>query len=898
MKTYISLDIETTGFDATKDQVIEIAAIKFEDDVITDTFNTLVNPRIPIPAIITHITGIKSSDLEGAPTYEEIKEKLSAFLENHPIIGHNISFDINFLNQKGMNITNSQYDTLQLSGMLLPGLASYSLDTLTRTLKIKHEQRHRAYDDAFACYQLLMILKDAIGKLDQPTLSLIIEILDKSTLPFVELFYSAKTANPPTRTKRLTIMPKIEAPHAPLAIAEIDLLSFYDEEGALSKTIENYESRPTQKQMTAKILEAFENSKNLIVEAGTGTGKTMAYLLPAVYWSLKNGKQMIISTYTKTLQEQIIGKDIPLLREALRQIDPALDFNFASLKGRRNYLSQKRLEIFLQKERFDDHEALALVKILIWLKETRDGDLEALSLLNKEYFVLDEICCAEHVCPHDNPSYANGCWLMKARKEAENANILIVNHALLMQNAIAERPLLPEPAGEYLVVDEAHHLERVATDSLTVTLAFNHFLKPFERLARTLNEFQRQPVDLFNQLQQSQQIGESILKADQLIFKVEFFFGLLGVFIEKNMELTQFQYQLNLKPYHFDTAEWIKVTESAKTIIEYGRETVEFLIPALQSNDSENQIIKELYNHIYECQRRLTDLEKVFGTLKKENQIIWLFKTLEGNISLKSAPYSIADAVSSSLFAGKKSVILTSATLRAGPDFSFIRDQLHLDPTFEDMVIPSHFDYPEQVKIIIGNDLPEPNSEGYFLSCTEIIKQIVRRNGGRTMVLFTSKKALTAVYMQIAPQMKAEGINVLAQGVSGSRGKILEHFKDEAGSSVIFGTDSFWEGVDLKGDLLTCVVLQKLPFDPPDDPIIQARSQKYGDSFREYMLPRAILKFKQGFGRLIRSSKDTGTIVILDSRIIGKEYGITFLKSLPEGIKIEYGGKNDIAGLI
>jgi DNA polymerase-3 subunit epsilon/ATP-dependent DNA helicase DinG len=184
------------------------------------------------------------------------------------------------------------------------------------------------------------------------------------------------------------------------------------------------------------------------------------------------------------------------------------------------------------------------------------------------------------------------------------------------------------------------------------------------------------------------------------------------------------------------------------------------------------------------------------------------------------------------------------------------------------------------------------------MNCSELIKKIVKQNGGRTLVLFTAKKALSATYMLIAPQLKEEGINILAQGITGSRGKILEQFKDEPETSAIFGTDSFWEGVDLVGNMLTCVILQKLPFDPPDDPIIQARSQKYMDSFREYQIPRAILKFKQGFGRLIRSRKDTGSIVILDTRIIQKDYGMQFLKSLPEGIKIEYESKESLADLL
>ncbi len=368
--------------------------------------------------------------------------------------------------------------------------------------------------------------------------------------------------------------------------------------------------------------------------------------------------------------------------------------------------------------------------------------------------------------------------------------------------------------------------------------------------------------------------------------------------MEKSLEPTQFQYQMLLKPNHLATVEWVKVIDTAKSISTSGNQIVMDLLPMLQFNDIQNQLSKQLYNYLYECEKRLHDISRVFSNLDANKQIIWLFKSPEGNISLKCAPYSSAETVQTSLFGNKKSVILTSATLRTDHSFNFMREQLNLGENFEDLVIPSHFDFPEQVKIIIPNDLPAPATEGYFINCAEIIKKIIQKNGGRTLVLFTAKKALMATYMLIAPPLKEKGINLLAQGITGSRGKILEHFKDEPEKCAIFGTDSFWEGVDLKGNMLTCVILQKLPFDPPNDPIIAARGQKYANSFSEFQLPRAILKFKQGFGRLIRSRKDTGSIIILDTRIIQKEYGLRFLKSLPEGIKIEYGSKENLAELL
>ncbi len=896
MRTYISLDIETTGFDAAKDQVIEIAAIKFNEDGIIDTFNQLVNPQINLPPIISHITGIKKEDLTDAPLFSEIKDKLKEFLGTYPIIGHNISFDINFLNEKGMGLINPLYDTLQLAGMMIPGLVSYSLDTLTRTLKIKHEQKHRAYDDALACYELYNIIKEKINQLDSGILAAISDIIGKSKIPFGELFQIAP-AEPREIKFKVTKNRKTETePSAPFD--EISYLGFYDENGPFSKVVKHYEARPTQKQMTAQIDEAFNNRTSLLVEAGTGTGKTMAYLLAAIYHCLKNNRQIVISTYTKNLQEQIIDKDIPLLQKALHQINPDINITCASLKGRRNYLSGKRLELYLQKNHFEEYEAVALIKVLIWMNITKTGNFEEITLMNKEYSILDEICCAEYVCPHEDHEYAQNCWMIKAREKAENANLLVVNHALLMQDAISEKPLLPEPSARQLIVDEAHHLEKVATETMTITLAFNQFIKPFERLHHTLIDFTRQPADLFNQFQQQSELETIKVNLEHLINKIEIFFGLLGIFIEKNLEPFEFHAQILLQNHHLNSNDWHNANESAKAISELGKEAVDNLLPILQFNNNENKLVKQMYNYLYECEKRLSDLQSVFNNLSPDNQIIWLFKNADDNVSLKSAPYSTSKTINDYLFAKKQSVILTSATLRTNNNFNYIREQLGLGQEFSELVIPSHFDYPEQVKIIIPTDLPEPNSEGYFNRCAEMIRQVIIKNGGRTLVLFTSKKALTATYMQIAPILKEQGFNVLAQGITGSRGKILEQYKEESEQSAIFGTDSFWEGIDLKGNILTCVILQKLPFDPPMDPIIQARCQRYSDSFKEFQIPRAILKFKQGFGRLIRSSKDTGSIIILDTRIIQKDYGQQFLNSLPQGIKIEYGERGQITELL
>ncbi len=899
MKTYIALDLETTGFDPLEDQVIEIAAVKFTGGKIIDRFETLVNPQIPIPPMITHITGIKAEDLTDAPLFPQIAEKLVNFIGNLPIIGHNIPFDISFLNRKGLQIPGPLYDTLQLSSILLPGLASYSLDTLTRILKINHEKKHRAMSDTMACYELFLILEQKIHQIDKETHLEIMKILGKSTWELRDLFAEV-LPDQTVRSKKMLIGKKKKEPQASVIFNEKDLADFYNTDGPLAKTIKDYEPRAMQKQMTDLILDSFANSKNLLVEAGTGTGKTLAYLLASIYWSINSGKKVVVSTHTRNLQEQIIAKDLPLLAKVLQKLDPPLYFKSANLKGRRNYLSYMRFRNFLQKDIFLDHEVTLLIKIILWLKETGSGDLDDLSLQGREFAVLDEICCAEYVCRHEDPDYVDGCYLMKARSAAESANIIVVNHALLMQDALAESPLLPE--NRYLIIDEAHHLERVATESLTISISYHNYIRPFEKVLRIFDDLLKTPAGIFSDFQASDRLKTLKNAIHHLVSRIDIFFGLLGIFMEKNLEPSQFQYHLNLKHFHLGSPDWNKVIKSAAGVTENGLDFMKNLKAFHEELRLPGASAKEIKNVIYECEKRLKDIGKAVPEPAPDQngseRISWLFKSPEGGVSLKSAPASIGMTLQEILFNKKDSIILTSATLRTDHSFNFIRDQLNLDESFKESFLPSHFDFPEQVKILIPEDLPEPASEGYFIGCAGLIANIIRKNRGRTLVLFTSKKALSGTYHEIAPQLKEEGFTVLAQNITGGRGKILEHFKDEPDKCAIFGTTSFWEGVDIKGDDLTCVVMQKLPFDPPEDPIILARSSKYHDSFNQFQLPRAILKFKQGFGRLIRSSSDTGAIVILDSRIIHKSYGRQFLESLPEGIKVEIGSARQLPGLL
>ncbi len=899
MQTFVSLDIETTGFNPEKDQIIEFAGVKFNENEIVETYQSLVNPAQPVPPLISHMTGISNDLLAGAPSLEEVSEEILRFIGQSPIVGHNIEFDVTFLNQKGLPLKNDLYDTLQLSSILLPGLPSYSLDTLGRILKIEHLEKHRALSDSVAAYNLFKILLDKIKEIDATTLAEINAILDKSSWPLKTLFKNAKNNQQNTASShenRDNLKDLESRPQKQTALTEKQFSTFFNTDGPLSKVIQDYESRPSQTQITEKITKAFREEHHYMLEAGTGTGKTLAYLLAAVNHALNGGSKVVISTYTKNLQDQIYNKDIPLLKNALNQIDENLTFKHTLLKGRRNYISLKRLNSLMDKPLFEDHEATFLLKILLWLKQTENGDLEEINLQGREYPLKDDICCDEYTDEEEDLFQRN--FLKEARRKAENADIIIVNHALTVQDSVSESGLLPEY--DYIIFDEAHHLESVTTESLTINLSLNSYVKPYEKLIRILSG-----------LEKSNLVLNVATKTESILTRTEIFFGLLGIFIEKYSSPDAYQSQLIIKENALSSLEWNKVKDSAEILNDLNGQLLselQILTGSLTKEENDglsfdhNKAAKnaprEIRTITHEIQKRTENMHTVFLSGDWQNHINWTYKTFDGLGCIKSAPLQVGDTLKKIFYDAKKSVILTSATLQTDKSFQYLRKSLNLNERFDEATLPSHFSYPDQVKIIIPEDLPRPMTEGYFKACSRLIHDIIIKNGGRTLVLFTSKKALTATYMDIAPELRKEGYEVLAQGLSGGKGKILEHFKEEPGKSALFGTDSFWEGVDIAGDMLTCIVMQKLPFDPPSDPIISARGALFMDSFNEYQLPRAILKFKQGFGRLIRTEKDKGSMIILDSRIIQNGYGRRFLESLPEGIKIDYGTVATVADLL
>lgn len=896
-KTYIALDLETTGFEAENDQVIEIAAIKFKGKEIIGTFETLVNPHFPIPAMVSHITGITQEDVAHAPEFSEIKDKLIEFLGDFPIIGHNIDFDLTFLKAKGIPIKNKQYDTLHLAGILLPGLPSYSLDTISRVLKLEHTKKHRAMSDTHVCFDLFNLLFEKIAEIPANTLSEIQRLIKKSDWHLGEIFLEAKPLKKPGNSDK-TGPASTEESSTAEKFKINELTDFFQNKDLANSLFSNYEARPTQQQLSEDIFKSFANQSHLIAEAPTGSGKTFAYLLAGALWNKKFQEKVVISTNTNNLQDQILKKDFPILKSLFPNLKIAL------LKGRKNYFSPARFNHIISKDKLEEHEILMSIKVILWLLKTETGDLEELNLHNKELTLLDEICCLSsqsETAPTKKKKPVNAelieeKFLTRARLNAEQADLLIINHSLLIQDSISDNQLLPE--FYYLVIDEAHHLEKVATDALTIDLTPNRFRKILENLQELEIKYS-QSANLFSS-PESQNLPSKIrLQSDQAEFQAIQFFESANHFLEEfGKPLNLFPLHLTLNFLHLKTTQWDNLKEQLAVLnghLKGLQENLNLLIKDLLTNGETDLFDLEYYQN--QLNKLLQDATSLLQDIEKN--IVWINRTHDENLHFQKAPLEIGQELQTLLYQNKKSIIFTSATLTTNGNFNYVKHELGLTDNVTELKLPSHFSYPDQVKIIIPEDLPlDPREEAYLSDCENLINQIIQTNGGRTLVLFTSKKDLSRIFHHLAPQLKHQGFNLLAQGISGGRGKIISHFMDEPESSALMGTNSFWEGIDLVGDLLNCLVIQKLPFDPPEDPIFRARSRRFRNEFNDYSLPRAILRFKQGFGRLIRSAQDTGNTIMLDSRLVHKEYGKNFLASLPEGIQIHQCSKSQVADLL
>lgn len=656
-----------------------------------------------------------------------------------------------------------------------------------------------------------------------------------------------------------------------------DAEKIFGKDGLIPQKMKNYESRPQQIEMYQAIFQGIEQAHHLMVEAGTGVGKTFAYLVPAIEQALAEKKPVIIATHTINLQEQIVHKDIPFLKDAL-----GLEFNAVLVKGRHNYICLRRLNRAsnFQADFFDTSlELEEFSRLKEWGKKTREGSTSDLKFIPSDR-IWSAICCETDNCAGKGCSYYKECFYRQARATIWKANIIVVNHALLLLDALLreeETNLLPNY--EIMIIDEAHRLERVAQNHLGVEITtgrVNYLLNSIYNPGANRGLLSLIPPRIAHLKECKQSIFAARECADTFFNQVLVWFNTDA---PENGRIKAKQFiQNTLSPaiskLYFDLKE-LKEALSQKKYKTPGKQWDEI----------------ELSAYVIRTASLAMDLDN-FMNQGSENHVYWVEvekkqRLARPRILLKSAPIEVAQSLKSLLFEKVKTAVLTSATLATSSHqgLTYLKGVLGIENAKE-VLLGSSFDYQKQVKIYLTRDLPDPNDKISFLPmASERIMKYLRLSKGSAFVLFTNYDLMYRIYERLTPELEKLGMITYVQGKDLPRHRMLEEFKNRVGS-VIFGADSFWEGVDVPGPALENIIITKLPFPVPSEPLSEAKIEKMEkqgiDSFMNYFIPEAILKLRQGFGRLIRTRTDKGIVVILDPRVVTKQYGRFFLDALPK----------------
>ncbi|HWQ89194.1 MAG TPA: helicase C-terminal domain-containing protein [Desulfitobacteriaceae bacterium] len=898
-ETIVIFDLETTGLDLYYDEILEFGAWRIEEGKKPVSLQFLVCPRQEVTNRVLKLTGIIREELACAGTLEEHREEIFNFFQDAVLVGHNIEFDLRFL-QRGLRCDFNQeyWDTLELARIFFPALGHYRLSVLAEKLDLALPDDfsfHRALTDAWITWKLLEACWHKGKEYDLSFYDQAKRLLEGwKGAKFLALLHQEITRSFPERLIYTDVVTRpgeeglfVENVFQDEVPTEAEwVLRSFSSGGILQEILSGYESRLGQIRMAESVVEGLTNSQHIVVEAGTGTGKSFAYLLPALWWARKTGQKVVVATHTIPLQEQLYQKDLPVLAQIL-----PFSFRSVILKGKGNYCCLKKWAgTQANPSELSTQDRLAALSVLSWLRETETGDLQELPQTDIIQKIRFKISAETENCDHQRCPRAGICFLFRARKRAENADLVIVNHSLLFSDLKTDYKVLPEY--RYLVVDEAHHLHSSALEQLGSEMS----LDKVERLLEKVYRPQGQCFYLSFKLRQgyyaalvtsaawdvfTQKLEEIPKECEAVLEQVRELFLFFAKILNKQQTLRL------IKAFKQENW-WSALAIQAENLMGRLSQLVFSLeglnkVLAAEDTDELDSLRRELAGY----QRDLEGFKETLSFLLNIEDIMrvtWLeYKSV---ICLKSSFVDVSQILNDKVFSRLNSAILTSATLSIAGSFRHYLQEVGLPKSTLALQVASPFDFGEQMSLYVVKDLwKSQEAEGIIAAkIAEFVAEIAQHLRGRTLVLFTSHRLLQAAYIPLLRHLEKSDLNLLAQGIDGGRSTILGEFLRNPGS-VLLGATSFWEGIDIPGQALSCVILVKLPFWPPSLPLIEARSellQSQGrNPFWEFMLPEAVIKFKQGFGRLIRSKTDRGFVILLDDRVISKRYGSMFLSSLP-----------------
>ncbi|SHN19253.1 ATP-dependent DNA helicase DinG [Gracilibacillus kekensis] len=867
MQKFVVIDVETTGQSATKgDRIIELALVVIENKEITKQYNQLINPGKSIPTFISQLTSITDEDVLAKPMFEEVVDDFSELLDEAILVAHNVPFDLTFLNEELERVGKDKInpyvvDTVELARILLPQAPSYKLNELAEFLLITHNNPHRAISDALVTADLLILL---VNKLEALPHNVIEQLLDLSSPLRTDLSLICKPVEENYRDdleeyRGFSLKKPKEFDQEEQAKISEDfntyIESMYHENGNLAQAFPSYEIRKGQVFISETIYDHFRKKEHALIEAETGIGKTIGYLIPSIYEALAHNEKVVISTTNTNLQSQLIDQD-------LRKLN--IPISTSIIKGKNHYLSLQKFEEFFHDSSYRSYQdTLLKAMILIWLTETTSGDLDEIQFPIEKYPIFHQIVVSNEKA---NEIWQDYCFYMRMIDQANHANIIVTNHALLAIDMLAEQKLLPNY--QRLIIDEAHQLDQVATNFLGASLSYFELTALFQQLDRNHTNY----PDFLNLLV-------------DVKYEIDLLFRNLFQFVKnENLQKKAVTDVGRLKSV------WeINNQSEIKEVIDRVSLMVRQLSALLNEDNQQHD------------QEQLIHLEKLLQLLlinNKAEAVTWLEidqNGAENAVFIHREPFSIQDELRNYLFQSKESIILISSTLTMNESFDYIKRKVGLDSlTSSEYIVDHHFDYQNNVQLLIPKDLPAiqyPNNDQFIYAINEAIISISEQTKGRMLILFTSYDMLRKSYYILKESELLSDYMIIGQGVTtGSRNRLIKQFQ-AFDQSILLGTNAYWQGIDIPGDDLSCLVIVKLPFQSPQDPIFMKKAdylkRKGINPFIELALPQAVLQFKQGFGRLIRKDSDHGIIFVFDERLMTKKYGKTFINSIPT-IPIKY----------
>ncbi len=872
---FVVVDCETTGLNPSQDRIIQVALLKWLPSG-EEAMNFFVNPGREIPDPILILTGLRDVDFSQCPTLDNVAQEIVQFIGPLPVVGHNVGFDRMFLERGGI-VLNPTIDTLEWARIALPLEPSHRLSELVTSAPTN--AFHDARFDVEATRDLVFLIRHRLTDLPPSV---------RSDLAFL-LGPEWEWWQLPNSTQSLTS--RLDQPERESNMGDVLPVWSHQETsvgwlgptGPIAQHLPGFESRDSQLQMVHAIETAMQQESILMVEAGTGTGKSVAYLTPMVLEAGRRGARVLVATHTLALQEQLWTKDLPMVADNT-------PLHTAVLKGRGRYLCLLKLDevrhdvTALNSSREDRLAVAALLSFAVW---SYSGDIDAFNprtdAARKRW---QDVVAERHACAGARCPFAGPCYLRQSKRLAETSHVVVINHALLATH-LQQGGVLPP--FDHLVVDEAHHFADVVEQTLGMSLDIADFVQQFEEADQGRHGiFQRLPQhpDL---LPGVEALRHQMRISITLLWQLN---GILTVQLAGSNTRASSRRVTKILWQDWEGQEIREVLASLAAIFQTGAQLAHDLMAqaeALFGDMVQEDVVWLRYGKWTEDLLQLANQIGFWG-VPETDWVSWWEVSRAGtspSMRLRRAPIDVATFLKNTLWDSLQTAVLTSATLSIRGDFRYYQTRLGIpEDRLATLALPTPFDVPHRAKLLLPTDLPPVNDPAFVSNVGDFCIEAAIRLGGKTLVLFTANQMLRDINEVIRERLGNLGIQVLAQGVDGTGPRVVEQFR-QATKAVLLGSASLWEGVDIPGSALSLVVVVRLPFANPTDPLEEARRERIEaqgrSAFYQHGLPQAILRFQQGFGRLLRTHHDQGLVAVLDGRILPERtrYGRQFIAALP-----------------